>query len=389
MRYIIYVFILTCNLIGAQNLRIGLFRASELKKLSIQLSNSEVQLQADQMLYIFQLNQEFKITASGNDLFLDAGDQHLGKFKKLKFNQPINQTATIDCIYPDLKELVYKGNIELTAHKGEINLVNIIDESNYLAGVLKGEAGKNKPISFYETMAIVSRTYMKYYEGRHQKEGYSICDQTHCQVYKGFTNYQPWANAVLATEGIVLKNQDSSSYSEAVFHSNCGGMTASAKSVWRNDIPVCKVTFDPYCASGRHAEWQKKISKDEFKRIAGFQSMNFNNDSLCRLITYCHTGDRPEEIQLGNKVFPSIKLRSMFSLRSAWFDLECESDSIVFTGKGYGHGVGLCQEGAIGMAEQNKGYLDILKFYFRGAIIVDEKLNKVLYSQLGDFPASP
>jgi stage II sporulation protein D len=76
-------------------------------------------------------------------------------------------------------------------------------------------------------------------------------------------------------------------------------------------------------------------------------------------------------------------------LRSAWFDLECESDSIIFIGKGYGHGVGLCQEGAIGMAELNKSYLDILKFYFREAIIVDEKLNKVLYSKLGDFETSP
>ena len=389
MRYIIYVFILTCNLICAQNLRVGLFRASELKKLSIQLSNSEVQLHADQLQFIFQSNQEFKITASGNELYLDANDQHLGKFKKLKFIQAINQTATIDCIYPDLKELAYKGNIELSAYQGEINLINITDESNYLAGVLKGEAGKNKPNSFYETMAIVSRTYMKYYEGRHQKEGYSICDQTHCQVYKGFANYQPWADAVLSTEGIVLKNQDSNSYSEAVFHSNCGGMSASAKSVWRNDIQVCKVTHDPYCASGRHAEWQKKISKDEFKRIAGFSTMNYNNDSLCRLITFCHSGDRPEEIQLDNKVISAPKMRSMFSLRSAWFDLECESDSIIFSGKGYGHGVGLCQEGAIGMAELNKSYLDILKFYFRGAIIVDEKLNRVLHGQISDFATSP
>jgi stage II sporulation protein D len=380
---------LTCNLIGAQNLRIGLFRASELKKLSIQLSNKEVQLHADQLQFLLDENKDFKITASGNELFLDAGSQHLGKFKKLKFIQPLESTATIDCIYPDLKELVYKGNIELTAFKGEINLINITDESNYLAGVLKGEAGRSKPQSFYETMAIVSRTYMKYYEGRHQKEGYSICDQTHCQVYKGFTNYQPWMDAVVSTNGIVLRNQDSISYAEAVFHSNCGGMTASAKSVWRNDIPVCKVTYDPYCANGRHAEWQKKISKVEFKKIIGYSSSSISSDSLCTLLTYCHTGSRPEEIQFGNRVISSTKMRAMFSLRSAWFDLECDSDSILFTGKGYGHGVGLCQEGAIEMAAQNKTYLDILKFYFRNAVIIDEKSNRLLYNPFGELATSP
>lgn len=380
---------MTCNLIGAQNLRIGLFRASELKKLSIKLSSNEVQLNADQLKFSLQSNQEFKITASGNELYLDAGTQHLGKFRKLQFVQPSNHTVSVDCISPDLKELVYKGIIELSAFKGEINLINITDESNYLAGVLKGEAGKNKPHSFYETMAIVSRTYMKYYEGRHHKEGYSICDQTHCQVYKGFTNYQPWTDAVSSTDGIVMKNQDLNSYAEAVFHSNCGGMTASAKSVWRNDIPVCEVTSDSFCAKGLHAEWQKKFSIEEFRTIAGFSSVNYSNDSLCEIVEFCHNGARPDEIQLGNKFFSAIKMRSMFSLRSAWFDLECASDSIIFTGKGYGHGVGLCQEGAIGMAEQNKSFMDILKFYFRHVTIINEKFNTVLYNQIDAIATSP
>lgn len=379
MRYIIYVFILLCNLIQAQQLRIGLFRASELKKLSMLNSAGELSLQADFFQFTFFENQDFTISAVGNDLIIDAGIQRLGKFRKLKFDPLNKQVIKIDCINPDLKELTYTGAFEITSVKGEIKLINITDESNYLCGVLKGESGINKPKSFYDAMAVVSRTYMKFYDGRHAKEGFSICDQTHCQVYKGYSFYQPWLDAVMTTDGIVLKNPDLNGYAEAVFHSNCGGMTASAKTVWKNDISVCEVTMDSFCINGKHAIWEKTISMDHFNSTIGISKDMANHDSLCRFIEFCHTGERPQEFKFGNLVVSAVKMRSMFLLRSAWFDVECLTDSVLFSGKGYGHGVGMCQEGAIEMAKQNKDFITILKYYFKRVAIVNEKFNTILY----------
>lgn len=383
MRYIIYVFILLCNLIQAQQLRIGLFRASELKKLSLLHSEGELSLHADFLNFTFFGTQDFIISAVGNDLILDAGKQRLGKFKKLKFDPLNRQVTKIDCINPDLKELTYTGAFEITSVKGEINLINITDEPNYLCGVLKGEAGMNKPKSFYDAMAVVSRTYMKFYDGRHAKEGFSICDQTHCQVYKGYSYYQPWMEAVTATDGIVLKNPDLKGYAEAVFHSNCGGMTASAKSVWKNDISVCEIMTDSFCISGKYATWEKKISMNQFTTTAGISNIAMEHDSFCQLIQFCHIGERPNDFIFGNRVVSAVKMRSLFSLRSAWFDIECLNDSILFTGKGYGHGVGMCQEGAIEMSAQNKDFITILKYYFKKVTIVNEKLNTILYRKEG------
>lgn len=381
MRYIIYVFILLGNLIHAQHIRVGIFRASELSKLSMLNSTGELLVDADELSFHFCNNQDFTLTASGSEIIVDAGKQRIGKFKKIKFSSIQNQAVQIDCIHPDLKELSFNGVIEVSASSGYLNLINVVDELNYLAGVLKGEAGKSKPKSFYETMSIVSRTYMKYYDGRHKKEGFSICDQTHCQVYKGHTAYQPWIDAISVTDGIVLKNQNLEGYAEAVFHSNCGGMTASAKSVWKNDISICEVTTDSFCLNGRYANWEKRISISKFKSTIGFSNQDISQDSICRLIEFCHAGNRPDEIKLGTKSFSPVKIRSLFSLRSAWFDIECDQDSVVFIGKGYGHGVGLCQEGAIEMASKNKSFIDILSYYFRQAAVVNEKYNIVLYNK--------
>lgn len=381
MRYIIYVFILLCNLIHAQSTRVGIFRASELSKLTMLNSTGELLVELGDLSLHFWEKQDFTLTASGSEVILDVGFQRIGKFRKLKFSAIEKQSIAIDCIHPDLKELFFNGIIEVTASFGYLNLINVVDEENYLAGVLKGEAGKNKPQAFYETMAIVSRTYMKYYEGRHKKDGFSVCDQTHCQVYKGHTVYQPWIDAISATEGIVLKNQNLQGYAEAVFHSNCGGMTASAKSVWKNDISICEVTTDSFCINGRYANWEKRIALGKFKTTLGLTNLEIDQDSLCRLIEFCHKGDRPDDIVFGNKSFSAVKMRSIFSLRSAWFDIECDNDSVRFSGKGYGHGVGLCQEGAIEMGTKNKSFIDILSFYFRQAAIVNEKYNIVLYKK--------
>jgi stage II sporulation protein D len=189
--------------------------------------------------------------------------------------------------------------------------------------------------------------------------------------------------AVMATDGIVLKNPDLNGYAEAVFHSNCGGMTASAKSVWKNDISVCEIMMDSFCINGKHATWEKKISLNQFTTTVGILSSGIASDSICQFVQFCHTGERPNEFTFGNSVISAVKMRSLFSLRSAWFDIECLNDSILFTGKGYGHGVGMCQEGAIAMSSQNKDFIAILKYYFKRVTIVNEKLNTILYRKEG------
>jgi|WetSurMetagenome_2_1015567.scaffolds.fasta_scaffold01089_3 stage II sporulation protein D len=264
----------------------------------------------------------------------------------------------------------YSGDLKVFPDLGTLVLVNTVDIEQYISGVVKAEGGAGKSIEYFKTQAVICRTYMYKYFDKHLNDRYNLCDNTHCQVFSGITYDTVVNRAALETKGLVILDKDSTLIISA-FHSNCGGETASGEDVWLASQPYLKRVFDPYCRNGRNAVWEKRISlKDwtEYFKRSGFSgktdaTSNFSFMQLTRLTDY----------KVGLFKMPLRTIRTDMNLRSTFFSAIILGDSIILKGRGYGHGVGLCQEGAMAMAAKGFDYRSIIEYYYTGVMISDVK----------------
>jgi stage II sporulation protein D len=214
----------------------------------------------------------------------------------------------------------------------------------------------------------------KYFK-RHELDRYNLCDNTHCQAFNGITSDSVIIRAAQETKGLVVLDKDSSLINSA-FHSNCGGETCSSGDVWLSGYSYLQKVTDPYCTSSRSAAWTKIIPLPEWKSYlenAGYVKREggpsvFNFSQLTRQKDY----------HAGTFTIPFSRIRNDLKLRSAFFSVMVKDNSVILKGRGYGHGVGLCQEGAMVMASKGFKYSDIIKFYFSGVIITDIRYRKIL-----------
>jgi stage II sporulation protein D len=259
--------------------------------------------------------------------------------------------------------------------------INNSDVEKYISGVVMAEGGAGKNLEYFKTQAIIARTYMYKYFNKHLDDRYNVCDNTHCQAFNGLSSDTLLNKAVLETRGLVILDKDSTLIISA-FHSNCGGETSSSDDVWLLGQPYLKSVVDPYCLTSRNATWQKSFSVkvwEDYIRKSGYNEkvvdpsvFNFIQES--RLTDY----------KTGSFTIPLRTMRSDLNLRSTFFSVYAKGDSIIFKGRGYGHGVGLCQEGAMMMAAKGFNYREIINFYYSGVIISDMKNAVILHPNLPD-----
>lgn len=179
----------------------------------------------------------------------------------------------------------------------------------------------------------------------------------------------------METKGLVILDKDSTLIISA-FHSNCGGETASSEDVWLTNQPYLKGVIDPYCRSSRNSVWEKKISINdwlEFLRKSGYKG---KTDDLS-VFSFLQNV-RLTDYRTGSFTMPLSTIRNELDLRSTFFSVVADGDSVILKGRGYGHGVGLCQEGAMEMAEKGFNYQQIISFYYTDVIISDIKNTVVL-----------
>jgi len=282
---------------------------------------------------------------------------------RINGNNPVRQyySGDLKC-FPDMETLV---------------LINICDVEKYIAGVVMAEGGSGKNTEYFKTQAVIARTYLYKYFDKHITDRYNVCDNTHCQAFNGLSSDTIINNAALETHGQVIVSQDSTLIISA-FHSNCGGETASSEDVWLTGQPYLKSKVDSYCTTSRNSVWEKSISRSEWQEYlkkSGY-SGNTNDSSVysfaqkTRLVNY----------NVGSFTIPLRIMRADLDLRSAYFSVMTDGDSIIFKGRGYGHGVGLCQEGAMAMAAKGFNYQQIIDFYYTGVLITDIKNAVILPS---------
>ena len=262
----------------------------------------------------------------------------------------------------------YSGDLACSAGKRSIVLFNTCPSEDYISGVVVAEGGNHQNIEYYKAQSILARTYMfKYIEDNFGESDY-LTDNTDCQVFFGITSDPAILKAVELTRGQVIIDRNKTVI-ECAFHSNCGGVTCSSGDVWLTHKSYLKSVTDPFCQNSRNAKWEKSISLDRWVNYLKRSGYTGKSDDPS---AFSFSGLlRSDNYTIGSFGMPFTRIRTEMHLPSAYFTVNLKGDSIVLNGKGFGHGVGLCQEGAMKMARQGYSYRQIINFYYNGVLIED------------------
>ena len=237
----------------------------------------------------------------------------------------------------------------------------------YVARVLAGEGEPNAPEATQQALAVAIRTYAVFNTGRHGREGFDLCDSTHCQVPRS-ANVNS-RRATLATAGLILTYNGSPA--EIFYSASCGGRSETAAAAW----PATGVPR-PYLRSVKdnvHDEdvpWTLEKSLPDLQ--ANLERSGFSGTLKNVEIKSRTKSDRAAVLKLSGMKPDRIagdQFRAAIGttvLRSTAFSLKKDHDTIRFTGRGYGHGVGMCVIGAGRRARRGETMTDILKAYYPG-----------------------
>lgn len=267
---------------------------------------------------------------------------------------------------------LYEEVVEFIHRAGKLYVINTVDAEKYVSGVIEAEGGGNHEPEYYKVQAIISRTYAYNNLRRHEAEGFQLCDATHCQVYHGKARHEPLAEkATQATDDIVIVDDDINMITSA-FHSNCGGHTVNAEHVWSKPLSYCVGKPDPYCLVMPHSNWEKTVELTQWQSY--LRSKRFpHTDTTASAYGWFPTG---KQVYMTDSTarLPLRIIREDLKLKSTYFTLHQDGDKVRFIGQGFGHGVGLCQEGAMRMAQLGFSCKEIIQFYYTNVHLVPRHL---------------
>lgn len=308
----------------------------------------------------------------------------------------------------------YRGSIILSADGDGIRAVNNVDIDDYVCGVVPKEVSSSWNPEALKAQAVISRTLLySSFMGKH--DGFDVCATTNCQVYGGYDVETKNTNAaVAATKGLILKYDGKPA--QTYFSAGNGGYTADSSDVWTAALPYLTERKDPYEKWNeiKGLSWYANVTKDEIKAavqkygkdIGDIKSVKITETSPAGRVTELTvTGTLGEHKFKKSAVSYALGLRSQFytlsggdsihttdgtadgviyaldsdgSVKAAdsyaldtggAVKLESGSGVYTFSGRGYGHGVGLSQWGAYEMADEGFTYYQILDFYYPGTVL--------------------
>jgi stage II sporulation protein D len=273
-------------------------------------------------------------------------------------------------INPPRKEEKYNQPFKVTANSKGLLLAGIIlDFESYVAGVMESESGKEQGIEYYKVQALICRTYALSNKRRHEHEGFNLCDQVHCQVYHGMSRFNPdIIEASQITAGQVIVDSDMNLIN-ATFHSNCGGHTVNSEEVWSKALPYLRAKEDTFCLEGKHATWESQILRSAWFDYMEAKTGGMPENPSADLYSYKPSG-RSTHFLLDDKSIPLKDIRSKWFLNSTYFEMAPDGERLILKGRGFGHGVGLCQEGAMSMIRKGYSYQEALAFYYTDVHLV-------------------
>ncbi len=299
----------------------------------------------------------------------------------------------------------YRGMARLTAGDKAIIITNILNIDKYLMGVVPPEIGpvKLRDVEAIKAQAISARTYTMAHFGQYGGRSYDVTAEVSDQLYRGMRVEKDFiSEAVLATAGEVIRYNGN--FIKAYYHSTCGGRTDNIENVWpKAPAPYLKgVDCHESCSPSKYYNWQETFTgKQLAKRLSDFETASGEIVTIGRIDSIYIDNSQPASpskglrtqkliflTDAGRFVYVRDRIRWVVRrssdkskiLQSAYFTLSAIQQSprdgvtsVTFSGHGYGHGVGLCQMGALGMARSktNYTYQDIIKRYYT-AVTIDK-----------------
>lgn len=319
-------------------------------------------------------------------------------FGFLQFNNL--QSITID---PFKKGLTYvngkgyRGKLKIFEDRfGKLTVVNLLDIELYLYGVIKSEMLINSPIEALKAQAVVARTYAIKNKDKFRKDGFGLTNDVRSQVYNGIEDeHQIARDVVNATRGkiLVFNNEPISGF----YHSACGGSTLASKDWHGKKIPYLLSKKCNWCNGYKNYKWKYELSyaalsaylNQQGRKIRKINSVKFTHNKKGR-VTEVNIDHQDGKLKISGTAFRQLisasKIRSTIfrsldnstemvgetsdqgemAIMQILLNYNKRFNKLLLKGSGFGHGVGLCQWGAKGLAKQNLKYGDILKYYFTG-----------------------
>lgn len=295
---------------------------------------------------------------------------------KLGKNKSVKNYETIDKESPKIKVYNHKKGI-----------VETLDIEDYLCGVLAGEMSAQFNEEALKAQAVAARTFTIYNENSGKHKNAVVCtDFKHCQEYKSkeellSKNGQDWMDkfytkieqAVKETKGQIIVYDDKPIL--PLYFSTSSGSTENSEEVFSTKYPYLRSVDSPYDKNAPKYASNLKINNSDFINILrkGFPNARISNEKLSKQISIEQRskGGSVEKIKVGNKELVGRDIRSLFNLNSANFDFKFNKDYVDIIVKGYGHGVGMSQWGAEGMANDGYKYYEILEHYYSNVDIKD------------------
>lgn len=237
-----------------------------------------------------------------------------------------------------------------------------------------------------EVQAIVSRTYALANRQRHAHEGFDLCATTHCQVYRPLSSWPAdiarlAASAAQSTSGAVITYADRPI--NAVFHADCGGHTSPAATAWRGDSPpYLRGLPDGYCVREGTTPWRAEVTLSDLRSALNRRDATSigrrldtlevtEQDAAGRAVRVTLHGARTVAVS-GEQVRSAINAGlGKHAIRSTRFTVRRSGRALLFKGRGFGHGVGLCQTGTVARARSGHSPLDIIAHYYPGTAVTD------------------
>lgn len=318
---------------------------------------------------------------------------------------------------------IYRGGLEVLRQTGsDMTVINVLPTEEYLYGVVPGEIQAGSHAEALKAQAVAARTYTMNNLSKYNHLKFNLCTTTYSQVYKGYSVEDPRTNkAIDNTKGEVVTYKGKPA---AVFYfSSSGGKTEDVKNVWGSDGYPYLISVDDSYESGKswHYNWQVSYTAKKISEIMTQRGFKLGSIQAVYITKRSEAGRAIEVVVKGSsdqRVYTNGNTRSFLSLDSQWYDISTDSDvdvlmqdgsslstqlngkkvvsstgvktintssnvsiissdntkkavpavptTYIFTGKGWGHGIGMSQEGAKGMANAGFTYEEILTHYFTG-----------------------
>lgn len=275
----------------------------------------------------------------------------------------------------------------INVYRHAYGVTEVIPFEDYIKGVVAGEMPSTFEHEALKAQAIAARTYSLSKVIRSGDNGNPaahpdapLCDSTHCQVYRSINdltalkgakwmenNWKKICDAVDSTKG-QLMYYNGELAEQALFHSSSGGHTENSEDVFASAVPYLRSVDSPYEEGATHQQEVKYFSTKDFTYLLNLKYPDRKLQSSIHdiLIISKSIGGRVEKIKINNSTYTGREIRDAVGLSSANFETTFDGKTITITSNGYGHGVGMSQYGANGMAQKGSNYKQILKHYYTG-----------------------